>query len=195
MPPRRPVPTTRYGRFALFIDGANFYHTLRDLNLHVDYRRVLDCFSTQGTLVRAHYYTALLEGSQTPTWLVRLTDWLAYNGYRVVTKQAKLVRRPIVDVQGESHWVEEVDGSVTVEFVVDMVTLAPHCDTLVLFSGDGQFVPVIRAVQALGCRVVLVSSQQTPASTLSDELCRQADTFLELVDLAPEICRQGNGKR
>ncbi len=89
MPKGNDAPESEFGRLAIFIDGSNFYHTIRDLGLHVDYRRLLEYFAGRGTLVRAHYYTALLEGGQSPDWLVRLTDWLAYNGYQVVIKRAK----------------------------------------------------------------------------------------------------------
>ncbi len=189
----RSIPSTAYGRFALFIDGANFYHTIRALGLHVDYRRLLAYCCARGHLLRAHYYTALLEENRTPEWLIRLTDWLAYNGYHVVTKRAKVFRRLMTDVHGVSHWVVEAQGNVAIELVVDAFTLAPHCDTLLLFTGDGNFVPLVQAVQAVGCRVVVVSSQQAPENALSDELRRQADTFLELAELAPEICMTERG--
>ncbi|MDQ4077190.1 MAG: NYN domain-containing protein [Chloroflexota bacterium] len=195
MPGSRPTPVTVYGRFALFIDGANFYHTLRDLQLRVDYRRLLAYFCARGELVRAHYYTPLLAGQQAPAWLIRLTDWLAYNGYHVVTKPAKAVRRQVEDVHGVPHWVDEVQGNVAIELAVDMFTLAPHCDTLVLFSGDGTFVRLVEALQAMGCRVVVVSSQQTAGSTVADELRRQADTFLELAALAHEIAMLDKGRQ
>ena len=179
-----------YGRFVIFIDGSNLYHTIRDLGLHVDYRRLLEHFDKQGKLIRAFYYTALLEGDLTPDWLIRLTDWLSYNGFKVVTKRAKVFRRRVTDEGGSSHWVSEVKGNVDIELAVDMMTLAPHCDTIVLFSGDGDFVSLIEAVQRMGTRVIVISSEQTSDSTVADELRRQADQFIELVDIADHIRMQ-----
>ena len=181
-----PDPTS-YGRFALYIDGSNLYHTIRDLGLHVDYRRLLEYFRTKGWLVRANYYTALLEGEFTPDWLIRLTDWLAYNGFTVITKRAKVFRRRLADDSGGIHWASEVKGNVDIEMAVDMLTLAPYLDTIVLFSGDGDFVSLVEAAQRIGVRVVVISSERTSDSTVADELRRQADDFVELASIADAI--------
>ena len=181
-----PTPDS-YGRFAIYIDGSNLYHTIRDLGLHVDYRRLLDYFRTKGWLTRAFYYTALLEGDMTPDWLIRLTDWLSYNGFNVITKRAKIFRRRVADDTGSFHWVSEVKGNVDIEMAVDMLTLAPHLDTVVLFSGDGDFVSLVEAVQKMGTRVVIISSERTSDSTVADELRRQADEFVELASIADYI--------
>lgn len=180
-------PISRFGRFAIFIDGSNLYHTIRDLGLHVDYKRLLEYFNERGWLIRAFYYTALLEGDMTPDWLIRLTDWLAYNGFNVVTKRAKVFRRRVADDEGSYHWVSEVKGNVDIEMAVDMLSLAPHCDTIVLFSGDGDFVSLVEAVQRMGTRVVVISSEATQESTVADELRRQADLFVDLASIADEI--------
>lgn len=176
-----------FGRFAIFIDGSNLYHTIRDLGLHVDYKRLLSYFNQKGTLIRAFYYTALLEEGQTPDWLIRLTDWLAYNGYHVVTKSARVFRRRVQDEHGGYHWVNEVKGNVDIELAVDMMTLSEHVDTVVLFSGDGDFLSLLKAVQRKGVRVIVVSSEKTADSTVADELRRQSDRFVEIVDIADEI--------
>jgi uncharacterized LabA/DUF88 family protein len=184
------MPKEAYGRFAIFIDGSNLYHTIRDLGLHVDYRRLLEYFNSKGWLVRAFYYTALLEGDLTPDWLIRLTDWLSYNGFNVITKRAKVFRRRVADENGAFHWVSEVKGNVDIELAVDMLTLAPHCDTIILFSGDGDFVSLVQAVQKKGTRVVIISSERTSDSTVADELRRQADEFIELSTIAEHIRMQ-----
>lgn len=185
---RAVTPSTQLGSFAVFIDGSNLYHTIRDLGLHIDYRRLLQYLKDQGTLVRACYYTALLEGSQTPDWLIRLTDWLSYNGFHVSTKRAKIFRRRITDEQGNPQWISETKGNVDIELAMDMLRLAPRCDTIVLFSGDGDFISVIRAVQRMGTRVIVISSERTTESTVADELRRQADEFIELTSIADQIC-------
>lgn len=187
MPANPMANPTPYGRFAIYIDGSNFYHTIRDLGVHIDYRRLLAYFRTQGWLTRAYYYTALLEGDMTPDWLIRLTDWLAYNGFSVITKRAKVFRRRVADEQGSFHWTSEVKGNVDIEMAVEMLALAPQLDTVLLFSGDGDFVSLIKAVQQLGVRVVIVSSERTSDSTVADELRRQADEFVEIASIADAI--------
>ena len=46
---------------AIFVDGANLYGSVRALGFDIDYRKLLDLFDSQGRLVRAFYYTALIE--------------------------------------------------------------------------------------------------------------------------------------
>jgi uncharacterized LabA/DUF88 family protein len=75
-------------RIALFIDGSNLYAAARALRFDIDYKRLLRCFSQKGVLVRAFYYTALIE-EQEYSPLRPLVDWLDYNGYTMVTKPAK----------------------------------------------------------------------------------------------------------
>ena len=190
MPKGRPLtssrPSTEYGRFALFIDGANLYHTLRELGLHIDYRRLLVALEMRGTLLRATYYTAILAENP-PDWLVRLTDWLAYNGYHVVTRPARRFRQRTLDEDGIESWIEETKGNVNIELVVDMLKLAPYCDTMLLFTGNGDFVSVIEALQRQGCRVIVVSSEKTESSVVADVLRREADEFVELMTLADEV--------
>jgi uncharacterized LabA/DUF88 family protein len=75
-------------RIALFIDGANLYAAARALGFDIDYRRLLQVFADKGHLVRAFYYTALVE-DQEYSPIRPLVDWLDYNGYTMVTKPTK----------------------------------------------------------------------------------------------------------
>src|SRR5437870_5553420 len=75
-------------RIALFIDGANLYSAARGLAFDIDYKRLLDLFRSKGRLIRAFYYTALVE-DQEYSPIRPLVDWLDYNGYTMVTKPTK----------------------------------------------------------------------------------------------------------
>src|SRR4026207_1314487 len=75
-------------RIALFIDGANLYATTKTLGFDIDYKRLLKEFQSRGTLVRAFYYTAIIEDQEYSS-IRPLIDWLDYNGYTVVTKATK----------------------------------------------------------------------------------------------------------
>ena len=75
-------------RIALFIDGPNVYATAKTLGFDIDYKRLLKEFQSRGTLVRAFYYTAILEDQELLS-IRPLVDWLNYNGYTVVTKATK----------------------------------------------------------------------------------------------------------
>jgi uncharacterized LabA/DUF88 family protein len=75
-------------RVGLFIDGSNLYASARTLGFDIDYKRLHQYFSNQTNLVRAYYYTALLD-EQEYSPIRPLVDWLDYNGYNMVTKPAK----------------------------------------------------------------------------------------------------------
>jgi uncharacterized LabA/DUF88 family protein len=168
-------------RTALFIDGANLYAATRSLGFDIDYRRLLDFFANKLTLVRAYYYSALLETEEYSP-LKPLTDWLAYNGYTLVTKPA----REFTDAMGRRR----IKGNMDIELAIDMLELAPKLDHAILFSGDSDFHRLIEAVQRKGVRVTVVSTIKTSPPMIADELRRQADQYIELADIAPEFARK-----
>ena len=168
-------------RTALFIDGANLYSASRNLGFDVDYRDMLGYFRNRTNVVRAYYYSALLDTEEYSP-LRPLTDWLAYNGYNLVTKTA----REFTDASGRRR----IKGNMDVELAVDMLELAPRLDHAILFSGDSDFRRLVEAVQRQGVRVSVVSSVRTSPPMAADELRRQADQFVELADIAPEFTRR-----
>jgi uncharacterized LabA/DUF88 family protein len=111
-----------------------------------------------------------------------LTDWLAYNGYNLVTKPAK----EFVDPQGRRR----IKGNMDIELAIDMLELAPRLDHVILFSGDSDFRRLVEAVQRKGVRVSVVSTIKTNPPMIADELRRQADQYIELADIAPEFTRK-----
>jgi len=167
-------------RIALFIDGANLYASAKTLGFDVDYKRLLKEFQAKGRLVRAFYYTALVDDQEYSS-IRPLVDWLDYNGFSVVTKPAK----EFVDSTGRRR----VKGNMDIELAVNALELAPHIDTMVLFSGDGDFRCLVEAMQRKGVRVSVVSTVATQPAMVADELRRQADEFIDLVQLAPRIGR------
>ena len=169
-------------RLALFIDGSNLYAAARALGFDIDYRRLLELFADKGTLVRAYYYTALLE-DQEYSPIRPLVDWLDYNGYTMVTKPTK----EFTDATGR----RKIKGNMDIELAVDVMQLADHVDHLVIFSGDGDFRRLVEAVQRKGRRVSVVSSVKTSPPMVADELRRQADNFIELDELRSSIGREG----
>jgi uncharacterized LabA/DUF88 family protein len=67
--------------------------------------------------------------------------------------------------------------------------LAEHVDQIVLFSGDGDFRPVVQAMQRRGVRVTVISTISSQPPMIADELRRQADVFTDLVELQSKIGR------
>lgn len=173
-------------RLALFIDGANLYSAARALGFDIDYKRLLTLFQGKGRLLRAFYYTALVE-DQEYSPIRPLIDWLDYNGYTMVTKPA----REFTDANGR----RKIKGNMDIELAIDMMEMAEKLDHVVLFSGDSDFRRLIEAVQRRGVRVTVVSTIRSQPPMVSDDLRRTADTFVELMDLMPHIQRAGGGER
>jgi uncharacterized LabA/DUF88 family protein len=167
-------------RMALFIDGANLYSAARGLGFDIDYKKLLDEFRKRGVLIRAYYYTALVE-DQEYSPIRPLVDWLDYNGFTLVTKPA----REYTDREGRKRF----RGDMDLEIAVDMMELAARCDHVVLFSGDGDFRCLVEAVQRKGVRVTVVSTVKSQPPLASDDLRRQADAFVDLADLVDIIGR------
>src|SRR5436309_10860032 len=165
---------------ALFIDGANLYATAKALGFDIDYRRLLKEFQSRGALLRACYYTAIIE-DQEFTSIRPLVDWLDYNGYTVVTKATK----EYVDTSGR----RKVKGNMDIELAVDAMELAGHIDEMILFSGDGDFRSLVEAVQRRGVRVTVVSTIASQPPMIADELRRQADVFTDLAELRAKVSR------
>ena len=167
-------------RIALFIDGANLYATAKALGFDIDYKRLLKEFQSRGKLIRAFYYTALIEDQEYSS-IRPLIDWLDYNGFAVVTKPTK----EFVDALGR----RKIKGNMDIELAVDAMEMAEHLDHLVLFSGDGDFRSLVEAVQRKGVRVSVVSTNSTQPAMIADDLRRQADEFIDLMHLANKVGR------
>jgi uncharacterized LabA/DUF88 family protein len=171
---------TQPERIALFIDGANLYASAKSLGFDIDYKRLLREFQGKGRLIRAFYYTALVE-EQEYSSIRPLVDWLDYNGYSVVTKAAK----EFVDSTGR----RKVKGNMDIELAVNAMEMAEHIDHMVLFSGDGDFRSLVEAIQRKGVRVSVVSTVATQPPMVADELRRQADEFVDLTQMIARIGR------
>ena len=167
-------------RIALFIDGSNLFAAAKALDFDIDYKRLLKFFSSQGRLIRSFYFTALLEDQEYSS-IRPLVDWLDYNGYTMVTKPAK----EFTDSAGR----KKIKGNMDIELAVDMIEMADSIDHAVIFSGDGDFRRLIESVQRKGLRVSVVSTMRSKPPMIADELRRQADVFIELMDIIDDIRR------
>ena len=152
----------------------------KTLGFDIDYKRLLKEFQSRGTLLRAFYYTAIIEDQEYSS-IRPLIDWLDYNGYTVVTKATK----EFIDASGR----RKVKGNMDIELAVDAMELAEHVDQMVLFSGDGDFRSLVEAVQRRGVRVTVVSTISSQPPMIADELRRQADVFTDLVELKSRVGR------
>ncbi|MGL3213541.1 LabA-like NYN domain-containing protein [Bradyrhizobium sp. BR 1433] len=169
-----------FDKIALFIDGPTLHATAKTLGFEIDYKRLLGEFQSRGTLQRALYYTPMIEDQQDLA-ARPLLNWLDYNGYEVITKPTK----DSVDACGR----RKAQGYIDIELVVHAMELAEHVDQIVLFSGDGGFRHLVRAVQRRGVRVTVVSTIASRPVMIADELRRQADEFIDLAELKLRVGR------
>ena len=167
-------------RFALFIDGASCHKVFKVLGISVDYKLLLEEFRSRGRLVRAYYYSAIVETGEFVS-LRPLVDWLSYNGFSVATKPVKEVINP----DGRNWY----DGKMSTKIAVDAMEIADKVDHIILFTGDGDLRCLVKAIQRKGVRVSIASTMHTDSPIVADELRRQADEFIELAHIAPRIGR------
>jgi uncharacterized LabA/DUF88 family protein len=167
-------------KIAMFIDGANLYATAKALGFDIDYKKLLKELQSRGNLVRAFYYTAIVEDQEYSS-IRPLVDWLDYNGYTAVTKLSK----EYVDASGR----RKVKADMDIELAVGAMEIAPHVDEIILFSGDGDFRSLVEALQRRGVRVTVVSTIACQPPMIADELRRQADGFVDLSELRARVGR------
>ncbi|NKB52615.1 MAG: NYN domain-containing protein [Rhizobiaceae bacterium] len=167
-------------KIVLLIDGANLFATARTLGFDIDYKQMLKSFRKRGNMLRAYYYTALVEDQEFSS-IRPLIDWLDYNGYTVVTKAAK----EFTDAAGR----RKVKGNMDLDLAIDAMELAAVADHFVLFSGNGDFRVLVEALQRKGKRVTVVSTTSSQPPMIADELRRQADNFLDLKTLKSDFGR------
>lgn len=168
-------------KIALFIDGANLYATSRSLGFDIDYRKLLLYFQKKGYLLRANYYTAIIEDQEYSS-IRPLIDWLDYNGYKVVTKPAK----EFTDASGR----RKIKGNMDIELAIDALELTEFVDHYVIFSGDGDFRSLVEALQRRGRKVTVISTMSSQPPMIADDLRRQADHFVDLMTLRADVGRE-----
>lgn len=161
------------------IDARNTYGGLYLLNADIDYRKLRELFFGDMPLAQALVYALTTQGEEFN--MRPFLDWLAYNGYVV----REMLGRTFVDAHGR----HSLRGRVSLEMDVDTLEMAPTMDHLILFSGDGNLAPLVKALQRKAVRVTAVSMLTSNPPMISSELRRQADRFVDLRDLMPLIGR------
>ncbi len=156
------------GRVAIFIDGSNLFYAALQLNIEIDYTKLLARLTGGSRLLRAFFYTGVDRTNEKQQGFLL---WMRRNGYRVIAKD--LVQLP--------------DGSkkanLDVEIAVDMMALVGSYDTAVLVSGDGDLAYAVDAVSYRGVRVEVVSLR----SMTSDSLINVSDRYIDLENVKEDV--------
>lgn len=163
-------------KVVLFIDGANLSIMTRDwLRQDIDYQRLLIYFSRDCSLQAAYYYTAVENEADAPSNTFHYV--LKKMGYRLVTKPLKIFP------DGAKK------GNLDIELALDMLEWVGRADRVVLFSGDGDFAPLLERMRQKGAKTQVVSYVVEGNNPTASELISAADTFTNLADIINEFAR------
>jgi uncharacterized LabA/DUF88 family protein len=176
-------------RVMVFVDGQSVYSACRQLDFTIDYAKLKSHFHFNCRYVRGIFYTPVLPDNPDRHDPARtMIDYLEYNDWTIT-------RKPIKEFSDDEGRRAEKSSSVGVEIATDMMKAAftNRIDHMILFSGDGAYVPLVKEIKGLGIKVTVVSTLGggAPASSMiADELRRQADTFVDLKNLTADFSRR-----
>lgn len=181
----KPVRQAAFrSKACVFIDGSNVYATMKALSIKMgkdymlDWDKIKEYFDDRHDLIRVYYYTALPDrepDKELDIPFKPMIDRMGYNGFCIQTKPMRRFVDPFTGT-------EKIKGNTDLEMAFDAFDAGAYCNDIYLFTGDGDFCVLVRRLQAMGCRVHVVSTYQTRPAFASDDLRRQADSFLELQD-------------
>lgn len=194
------APFRRPGKTLIFIDGLNTFMTAKMLDFKIDFALLLDRLKTiTPDLVRVYYYTtATLKDEEALTHtsrgndftggVQRMLDLLRNEGYEIIVRAV-----PSADVrvreQGNTAKKPDVDVLLAVEAMYYTLTM-PDIRNIVLFSGDGDFIPLVRRIKDQGIQVTVVSSGNKEVARANEGLRYVADDFVDLKALVDGLkCR------
>lgn len=149
-------------RVGVFVDAQNMYYSARFVyNAHVNFKNILQDSVKGRTLIRALVYVIRTEDLNKEKFF----DALGHMGFEVRAKDLQI------------FYGGAKKGDWDIGIAMDAIELAPRLDTIVLVSGDGDFVPLVEHLRrALGCRVEVVAF----GKSASAKLIEAADDFLDL---------------
>jgi len=159
-------------RVAIFIDGENIHYSAKHLNMRLDYLKLCRKLAAGRRLVRSYFYTAVSNQSEGK---IDFINFLKLNGFTVVTKEIKSFN----DEQGA----RSVRGSLDMELAIGVMGMLPRLDTVILCTGDGDFVGLADAVARQGVHVEVCALREMT----STELIAAADRYTDLGSLKEEI--------
>lgn len=161
------TPQCDRGRVAIFIDADNLFKAAQQLEINIDYQKLLSCLTQKSRLLRSFFYVCIdPNNSKQQGFLL----WMRHNGYRVIVKE--LVQ-----------FTELKKNNVDVEIAVDMLCLVPYYDTAILVGGNDELAYVVNAISYKGIRIEIVGLR----NMTSDRLLSVADAYIDLSAIEDRI--------
>ena len=169
--------TKKEQRVGVFVDVQNQYYSAKALyGRKVNFKAVLNQAVNGRKLVRALAYVVKAESKEENTFF----EALGHIGYEIMSKD--------LQVFYGGHKKGDWDVGIT----TDAIEIASKLDTVVLVSGDGDFIPLVRHLKhAKGCRVEVMSFQKSTSSKLMEE----ADEFFDFGTAQSKFLMKGAVKK
>lgn len=160
--PKEEAKKTPLERIALFVDAENLYYSAREcFRGKINYGKLLSLIMGQNRyLVKAYAYV-VRSLDKDPTPFITSLEKL---GLEVKVKEPKYRS----DGSAKANW--------DMGIALDILTLLDKIDTIILASGDGDFVPLVNYIKSKGKTVEVFSFPKNTAYDLIDV----ADKFYPL---------------
>ena len=168
----------------VYIDGSNTFHAQKKLGWLIDWYKAKNYLSVSRDIIDWKYYIGVKDGDQEMASFLR---YLNKVGISVVTKPLKKIYLNKDDPQFEYA----KDGRVykanfDVEMTADMLLETDKITEIIIFSGDSDFVYLVRKLKNLGKNVTIYSSRKT----ISWELKLESAKVVFIEDLEKEFKKQ-----
>jgi uncharacterized LabA/DUF88 family protein len=136
-------------RTAIFMDSSNVYHSMKNIGWEIDWKKLIDYFSKEVNLINANFY--MVEKKPLSEECVKLQSVLRKNGYKIKKKDLK-------EIYCSESNKKQYKGNMDIELAIDAIKSIETYDTCILFSGDGDFVPLVEYLEARNKVVKVISS-------------------------------------
>lgn len=164
-------------RIAIFIDGENIHYSAKHLNMRLDYLKLCNRLANGRRLVRSYFYTAVSNQSEGK---IDFINFLKLNGFKVVTKELKT----FTENETQQRFFK---GNLDLDMAIDIYEMMPNLDTVIICSGDGDFVRLVESIARQGKHVEVCALREMT----STELIAASDEYLDLAALKDEIALEG----
>lgn len=160
-------------RVGVFIDTQNLYHSAKNLyNARVNFGAIMKEVVANRALIRAIAYVISTESGEEKSFFEALEKL----GIEAKTK----------NIQIFSSGAKKADWDVGL--AVDAIKMAPKLDTIIIVSGDGDFVPLVEYLQVNeGCQVEVIAFGKSSSSMLREA----ADDFIDMCQNPKKYVIQG----
>jgi uncharacterized LabA/DUF88 family protein len=165
------------GRTLVIIDGNNLHWSCKKAGFIPEFKKLRLALLEQFDVKRISYFSTI-EDSDDENSLVKLYDWLAYNGYDVNLRFVK----GKTDNEGRIRIPNNVDVEICIS-VMRAISLG-NIDNLIMFSGSQQLTMLVEEAKRMNVRTFIISGLD---NSVSDELRRSADVYVDIRDIEPII--------